>query len=237
MFEKEYTFRYSDLDKNIQVKISTVLDILQDISILHSAKKGYTLKKLYARNIAWLLQGWRIRFIEPLDGEKPVLAKTGVMRLHRYEAVRKYELWQDGVCKVIATGSWFTVNTERMKVILVPEDIQALYETTQETDNELPFIKLRPEKELPVISETKVEKRDLDSNNHMNNVKSAEVAFELLPENFGVSELQITYRKALMPASGIFMCGESMENGYAAELKNDAGESCVLMYAEKCKNL
>ncbi len=237
MFIKEYNLRYSDLDSHIQVKISSVIDILQDISIEHSAQRGFSLKKLYGMSIAWLLQGWRIRFLEPLDGTKSLTAKTGIMRIRQFEAVRKYELWQEGRCKVIATASWFTVDTRRLKVIVVPDELKEGYENVQEADNDLPFIKLRPVKSLPVLAQTKVEKRDVDTNNHMNNVKSVEVALELLPEAFSVSELQITYRKTLPPGECIKMCGEATKTGFSAVLLNGADQPCVLVAVKQNKKM
>lgn len=235
MIEREYTFRYSDIDKNGQIRLSSVMDILQDVAIYHSDTKGYTLEALYSLHIAWLLQGWRIRFLKPLDATKPILVKTGIMNIHKFSSARKSEIWQDGELKSIATADWFTVDTERMRVILVPEQIFKNYESVQEEDNELPFIKLRPEKDVQMLSETHVEKRDLDTNNHMNNVKSAEVAMELLPEDFEVNELQITYRKALLPDETIKMCRKITDNGIWVELKNGNEETCVLLFAKEKK--
>ena len=89
MFSKEYSFRYGDLDNKFNIKISTVLDILQDISILHSDFVGFSLEKLYSMNIAWLLKGWRIRFLSKLDFNNSVTVKTGIMRTNKFESVRK----------------------------------------------------------------------------------------------------------------------------------------------------
>ena len=83
MFSKEYSFRYGDLDNKFNIKISTVLDILQDISILHSDFVGFSLEKLYSMNIAWLLKGWRIRFLSKLDFNNSITVKTGIMSLEK----------------------------------------------------------------------------------------------------------------------------------------------------------
>lgn len=232
MFERSYHIRYSDLDKNSNLRISAVLDILQDISIAHSTSVGLSLKNMYQKNVAWLLQGWRVEFLEDFD-ESKLDVRTGIMNVRMFESSRKYEIYQNGVLKAKATGSWFTVDTDKMKVILVPEEIYGAYDTITEENNCLPFLKQRPVKEIEQISETKVERRDLDTNNHMNNVKSVEVALEVLPENMKVKELNITYRKALLPENSIKICGQKKEKGYYVELKNEAGQTCVLLYAEE----
>ena len=141
MFSKEYSFLYGDLDNKFNIKISTVLDILQDISILHSDFVGFSLEKLYSMNIAWLLKGWRIRFLSKLDFNNSVTVKTGIMRTNKFESVRKYEIWQNGVCKVIATAEWFTVDTQKMSLAKTPPELHEAFESINEQDNNLPFVK------------------------------------------------------------------------------------------------
>ena len=236
MVDREYTLRYSDLDKNGYVRASSVMDLMQDMAIYHSAEKGYSIDVLKSIHVAWLLQGWRVEFLGHLRVDVPVLIKTGVMDVVRFSSKRKYEIWQDGKLKIRATSDWFTVDTQEMRVILVPDRVFENFESTSEEDNGLPFIKLRPEREgVEEIGTTKVEKRDLDTNNHMNNVKSAEVAMELLPEGFDVGELQVTYRKALLQDETIKMCRKIKEDGIWVELKNAQEETCVLLFAKPMK--
>lgn len=90
MFCRDYSFRYSDIDYKEEVKLSTVIDMLQDISIIHSEEVGYPRDRLISMSIAWLLLGWRIKFIEPLDKNKSVEVRTGIMSVRKYEASRKY---------------------------------------------------------------------------------------------------------------------------------------------------
>ena len=228
LYEKEYEFRYSDLDKNGEIKVASVLDILQDISIAHSNAVGLGLNVLYSKSLAWLLEGWRVKFSEPLNSSE-ITVKTGIMKMHHFSSYRKYEIWQDGILKVTGTASWFLVNTEAMRPVIVPEEMLSAYECVSEADNSLPFLKLRPKAGPEFVSENPVAKRDLDTNNHMNNVKSAEIALELLQDGKAVDELQVTYRKALQPEDSVKQCGCETEDGYYAELKNGKDETCVLV--------
>lgn len=228
LFEKKYEFRYGDLDKNGNIKIAAILDVLQDVSISHSAKVGFGLEGLYSISRAWLLEGWRVKIKEPLNSSE-IVAKTGIMKMHHFSSFRKYEIWQDGVCKVEGTASWFLVNTETMRPMVVSEEMLAVYECENVPDNGIPFLKLRPGIETSFVSENPVFKRDLDTNNHMNNVKSAEIAMELLPDGAVVDEFKVTYRKAIQPEDTVKQYGSVTEKGYYAELKNGKDESCVLV--------
>lgn len=231
IFSKEYFFRYSDLDYRDEIKISAVIDILQDISILHSAAVGFSREKLTSISVAWLLLGWRIRFIEPLDKDKGVDVRTGIMSLHKFEGVRKYEMYQDGVCKVCATAVWFTVDTEKMKVTKVPDEIYDAYESVNEPDNGLEFIKLRGTEDIKAVSNVTVERRDIDTNKHLNNVKSVELALDCLPENIDISELQITYRKSIFMNEHIQICVKNENGDYFVELKTEKNQPGVMINA------
>lgn len=231
MFCKNYSFRYSDIDYKEQVKISTVIDMLQDISIIHSAEVGYPRDRLVSMSIAWLLLGWRIKFLAPLDKNKSVTVRTGIMSIRKYEASRKYEIIQDGECKIIATAVWFTVNIDKMRVMRAPEEIYAAYDCVNEEDNGIEFIKLRGKDDLEELAGLKVERRDIDTNNHMNNVRSVEVALDYLPKNTKISELQVTYRKSLYACEDIKICMQKNDGEYFVEIVNSNGEPSVMINA------
>lgn len=232
MFSKEYSFRYGDLDNKFNIKISTVLDILQDISILHSDYAGFSLERLYSMNIAWLLKGWRIRFLSKLDNNSTTV-KTGIMRTNKFESVRKYEIWQNGICKVIATAEWFTVNIQKMSLAKTPPELHAAFENISEQDNNLPFVKLRSEADMTLGTQMTVQPRDIDSNNHLNNVKSVEILLDYVPETMEFDEIQITYKKELHKEDVIKIYTKPTENGFLAELQNKNNETCVILKTTK----
>ncbi len=232
MFIKDYEFRYGDLDVNGNIRISTVLDILQDIAVQHSAAVGYDSGKLSCMNIAWLLEGWRVRFDAPLHNRSKVTVKTGIMNLKACESNRGYEVWQDGECKIVATADWFTVNTERMRIARIPAECIEAFDRVDEPDNGLPFERFKPESEIDVIDTRVVENRDLDTNHHMNNVKSAEIALNYLPDDFHVTELIVRYRKELIKDEKIDICRKAIDGGICFEIKNPAGEACVMVKAK-----
>ena len=113
MFVKDYELRYSDIDREGNIKKCAVIDLLQDISIMHANHVGLNSKKMKSISMVCLLSNWRIKLLNTIDVNKKVTVKTGIMKITKCEAYRKYEMWQDGECKVIATAVWFTVNTEK----------------------------------------------------------------------------------------------------------------------------
>lgn len=233
MFVKEYELRYSDIGNNGKIKTSTVLDLLQDISIAHADSVGLGTEKFKFLSIACLLASWRVKFVKPVDVHGRVIVKTGITGTTKCEATRKYEIWQGDECKIIASALWFTVNTEKMRIARVVEEMFTAFESVSEEDNNFPCAKLKPMEDVELLGETIVEKRDLDTNNHMNNVKSVEEILNFLPENLEISELQVKYRKELKADEIIKIFGKQTEAGYYYEILNGNDEPCVLVYAIK----
>ena len=229
MYSKNYELRYSDMDTNCNIKKSAVIDLLQDISIMHANSVGLDHEKFESLHIACLLANWRIKYIKPLIPFETVTVKTGIMKVTMCETYRKYEIWQGDECKVLATALWFTVNTETMRISRMTEELFSVFECVTEEDNDLPCYKLRQVENAELIGSTVVEKRDLDSNNHMNNVKSVEVALNRVPENYEFSEIQVKYRKELKEGETIKVYGKAEENGLYREIRNGNDDVCILI--------
>ena len=232
MFEKHYQLRYSDMDTNSGIKLSSVMDILRDISYEHISHVGLNPKQLVADNVACLLGGWRIRFVQPLDISEPVCAVTGIMSVGKCEAQRRYEILQNGICKVVATAPWFTVDIQKMCVIRIPQQLLAAFECTSEQDNGLPYARLKSVSNLEFFGEYTVRSYDLDTNKHMNNVKSVETALEYLPESAKVDELTIRYCREFRYGDVLKIYGTRTDAEVHMEIQNQNNDLCVMIYAK-----
>jgi len=230
MFVKSYALRYSDIAYDGTLKTTAVLDLLQDISISHADSVGLDAKTLHACSVACLLASWRVQLMENFDVNMPIEVETGLMEVGKCEAFRKYIMRQGGVIKSIATAVWFTVNTETMRIARVADELFTAFDCVDEEDNGLLSVRLKPEKDLEPLKETVVAVHDLDTNRHMNNVKSVEYALDCLPADIEIRELQVKYRKELKAGDTICICGKRTDTGFVAEVQNEQDESCVLVH-------
>ena len=182
---------------------------------------------------AFLLEGWRICVNHELDTKKSITAKTGIMSFQRCQSIRKYEIWQDGILKIIATAVWFPVNTDEMKIIRAPEETVIAYENINEEDNNLNYIRLRAEDGATLCGEMTVEKRDLDTNNHMNNMKSAEAALSFIPDDFNIADLKIKYCKEIKRGDHIRFFTKTENENFYCEIRNANDEICIFVSADR----
>lgn len=231
MFAKEYILRFGDIDRFGKVKISTILDFLQDISIAHSDSVGYSAEKLKEMNIAWLLQGWRLKIQSIPSRKLPVVVKTAIMDCNKYESVRKYEIYQEEKLVALATSQWFTVDTENLKLTKVPDEVKNAFET--EESNGLPLVKLRNFEGLLPAGEFCVQLRDLDTNNHLNNVKSAEILLDYIGCDGDIDEIFITYKRQVYGGDVVKIQAKCDGNNAFAQICNDDKQPCVMMKVNK----
>lgn len=226
MFSKGYEFRYGDLDCSGNIKVSAILELLQDISVRHSDSVGST--SVMPGNTAWLLEGWRVKILNPVKQGK-VTVNTGIMDMTGIRSPRKYELYQGDKLCVIATAVWYLVNMEKRRIMRVPAEVCSAFETTNEADNGLPYISIKPVANGEAYTSRNIERRDLDTNRHLNNVKAVEIALELIPEEFELTELLVKYRKEILKDEEIRISSVADETSRQIELANSNGDSCVLV--------
>lgn len=229
MFEKRYEFTYGDLNCDGKIRVSTILDCLQDISGLHSDACGVGTPKLKELSMVWLLEGWRVRFESPFDKDKDAITFTGIMKMTDLRSYRKYEMYQHGERKITASGVWYAVDTEKMRIKRIPEIFMDAFESIDEEDNGLEYVSLRGAKEKTLVGEKDVEKRDLDTNQHLNNVKSVEIALDFIPDGFKIEELSVKYRKEILKGEHIRIYESNTAEGTQLEILNESDDVCVIV--------
>ena len=228
MFSKEYEFRYGDLDENSNIKASAVLELLQDISVLHSDTCGST--DIIPGNTAWLLEGWHLKFYDKLR-KGSVSVNTGIMDMSGFHSHRKYEVYQQGSLAVIGTAVWYVVDMDKRRITRIPKEVSDAFESVGEADNGLPYVNLKPCADAVPMGTRQIERRDLDTNRHLNNVKAVEIALDYLPEEFDISELCVKYRKEILKDQSISVHSVVADDGILFEIYNDKNEPCVLVKA------
>ena len=233
MYIKDYEIRYGDVKDFNTVKPSAILDFLQDVSTKHSASKGYGMKKLNELGIAWLLKGWKVKFLKPVSPETDVSVHTTIRKPRTVVSDRVYNVIQDGEVKVKAVGVWFTFDINQMKACKIPEGLAEVYMDCEFTDDFDAYVNPKECECDIVVEEIKISNRDIDTNSHLNNQRSAEILMDALPQNFEFSDMTVLYKKAAYLGDILILEALKTENGYYTHLKNKQGEICVVGTFEK----
>jgi len=226
MFKYEYETRYGDYKDYETIKPAVVLDIMQDVAIKHSASRGYGIHKLREMNFAWLLQGVKVDFVKPISTEKNIVISTGVKNMRGVVSERCSILEQDGEVVAKTVAAWFIFDTARMTVSKIPPEIASAYEMELFEDEFFRYTKPELREADPLYTIT-VSNKEIDTNRHLNNQKSAELLMDALPFDFSFAHMNVLYKKAAHLGDKLEVCSRETDNGYYVHLQTPEKEICV----------
>ncbi len=181
IFQKQFTICYSHLDQFRRVKLTSLLDFLQDAATAHSDSLGMTLENLKKEGAFWVLISLEITIHALPKIDEQITVETWSRGIRTVYGYRDFRIL-NGAGQVLLTASsiWVYMGGRPLHPLRVPADKAALFGTTGESlsrrHSSLPF----PNCTTPAFSYT-ILRHDIDTNQHVNNVKYMEIALEALP--------------------------------------------------------
>lgn len=198
-----YTFgsriRYSEVDKNAELTIESLIDYFQDCSTFQTQDGPATMEYLRQKNIAWVLNSWQI-----VIGRYPKLCEEVTIGTVPYELKgffghRNFFMdTKDGERLATANSVWTLFDFEKgIPARITPEIVKAYpVEERLPMDYENRKIVIPEDAEVITAEEIPVRNHHLDTNNHVNNGQYIRMAIESLPEKeVSVSLLRAEYKK------------------------------------------
>lgn len=226
MFKKSYETRYGDFKTPDKIKVSAVLDIIQDIATKHSEECGYGMKRLGEMGIAWLMQGIKLHFNSDVKTFETITTHTAVKDMKGVISERGTLIEQGGEIVAKAVVAWFMLDTKRMRPIRIPAEIAEKYGTYDFSDDFFNYKKTEIS-EGEFLYKITVRSKEIDTNNHLNNQKSAELLMDALPEHFDFTDMNLLYKKAAYLGDELEVSRAELENGFFVALKGKNDEICV----------
>lgn len=200
IFEKEFEVMLKDIDKNNQMRLSSYINFMQEIGALHSEEYGYGLNDEPVTHKAWIVISWNVDIFRRPKWNEKILLRSWIGKIDKLYHYRDYEMI-DKQGKVIskAVAKWVMVDTVTKKIQKLDEEHIKKFPIVEVEGwtNEVGKINSRVDiNSLKEIYEYKVQKRDVDTNNHMNNIIYLDLALEELEDEKikDVSNIQIHYK-------------------------------------------
>lgn len=233
MFKINYETRYGDYKDFNTVKVSSVLDMIQDVSTKDSARCGYDMDKLRKMKVAWLLQGINLKIEKPVKTHIDVEVSTAVKTLKGATSARGCYIKQEGEIVAKSIANWFLFNTERQRIGRVSPEMVEAYEFYEFGD---PFF----EYTKPTLFEIekpeyriKIANKEIDTNRHLNNQKGAELLMDALPFEFEFNSINLLYKKQAYLGEELEVCRKEIPGGYYVHMQTPEKEICVAGTFEK----
>ena len=221
-----------DIGPNNLIKNESILEALEDTGDAHSNSVGYGALDLDKTNISWVLLEWKIQVLKrPLYNEK-LQVETWGRDFKRAATYRDFSVYNDKKeLLIIGTSKWAMINSINHKILRITDEI---------------YNKYKPEDELKVFGEEeiekidipelysneytyKIEKKDIDINNHFHNTLYLSLAYEALPvEVYNEREFdyfRITYKKEIVYGDVVKCKYAEVNNNHIVVLYNETKET------------
>ncbi len=200
IYTKKFDITFSDIDENNKLSNKGILRIMQEIAGLHSSSLGYGLNDAPKTGFAWLLLNWKLRVFSRPKWEETLTVNTWSKSMNPLFAYRDIEIF-DNKNNLVAVGSskWILFDINKQSLCKIPSEVKEVFPNVDKSVFEEKFVeKLKePENSNPIYEYT-IQRRDIDTNHHVNNLNYLDYAYQALPEvvysNMNFSNVEIMYK-------------------------------------------
>lgn len=227
MYTEIYPLRYSDYKDFDTVKVSSVLDIVQEVSTKHSKFLGYGIDELRELGVAWLIKGINVHFQKEVSTKYPLEASTAVKATKAATSERGCILKQNGEVVAKTIASWFLFDAKEQKIAKIGPEMQSAYPIYDFADDFFSYRKPIVCADAPKEYTIRVSNKEIDTNMHLNNQKSAELLMDALPFDYKFNDIRILYKKPALLGEELEVCLCKTPDGYYVHLQNVQGDICV----------
>ena len=229
-----YTFksriRYSETDKTGRLAIPSMVNYFQDCSNFQSEELGVGYKELLERGKGWILTSWHIEIYRTPQLCEEVTIGTFASDFKGFYGNRNFVMLDDdGKVLGCADSTWVLMDIHKGRPIKpAPEDIQH-YEVLSPLNLETQGRKIKRIEGAASLPSFRVQRHQLDTQNHVNNCQYIQMALDVIPEEPLVKRIRVEYKKAAVSEDVIVPRLAHEEGRTVVELCDEEGNPYALV--------
>lgn len=196
---KDYEIRYTDVDFSDNLKLSSLLSLMEESACLSAEELGFGYSVLQPKNVGFIMVNWYIDMYRAVKLGDVLSVHTWPIKPKKLIVLRDFEFYVGSEKVGVATSRWCLVDLVGFKMLpssaAFPENLQ--YNDFRSVD--VTNVKIPEAQDLKYCYTKVVTYSDYDHYNHVNNTKYADFlldAFKVdeMKEKW-YSEVRITYVK------------------------------------------
>lgn len=183
MFEKQFDLRYFEMGVNGEATPVTILTLLEETAADHCLSIGHSLYDLLEKGIGWVLLSGRMMMDRyPVYKEK-ITIRTWLSELTTFRGTRE-NLILDEAGSIIgrAKGFWLFFDIKRRRPSRIFEEMIKQWTVQSEESIQMDNLKIEAIDKAIYSNHFSVHRFDLDSNEHVNNLRYLQWAMESIPD-------------------------------------------------------
>lgn len=239
LFEETVKIRYSEMDCDLVLKPSAMLQFLQDLASDNAEQLDFGYSYIIKHNLAWFLLKYRLEFDDYPEGIYDLTIKTEPRGYNKMFAYRDFYILHDGKQIGRATSTWTLVDLATKSMasaadVLAGNKYMYLHD---KREDDLNYGKIRLPEKFDIEKTFEIRFDDLDVNRHVNNANYIVWAIEPLDFDFRRSHklktVDMMFKKEITYGSGVLSEVAIDGNNTIHAVKNaKTGEELFIMNAE-----
>lgn len=239
LFEETVKIRYSEMDCDLVLKPSALLQFMQDLASDNAESLGFGYSYIVKNNLAWFLLKYRIEFEDYPEGIYDLTIKTEPRGYNKIFAFRDFYISHNNKQIGRATSTWALVDLSTKSManaseVLSDNPYMVLHERKE---GDLSYGKIKLPESFDIEKSFEIRFDDLDVNKHVNNANYIVWAFEPLSIDFRrthkLKTIDMVFKKEITYGLKVNVKLKTDGNITTHELKNaETGEDLCLICAE-----
>src|SRR5471030_716968 len=241
-FTKKYEIHYYEVNANLRCKLSSIINFICDVGTQQSEYFGCGIDYCTKNNCAWVFYKYDVKMYRyPVFGEV-ISITTQPVGFKKFYGLRKYII-KDQSDNVIgeALALFFLIDIEKRRPMRIQKEQYDIYGVDGDVDYDISMDKIAIIDEEQYQKQFNVRYSDIDSNNHVNNVKYIEWAVESVPvdviNNYVIKRIKVVYEKETTYGDKISVSATIKEIDNANlksyhTIRNSEGAQLTLLEAE-----
>lgn len=226
-YSEKIKLKYDDIGKSNRLNIKSLIKYFGDIAGNHSTNCSYGLNDIPTTHITWLLLNWKVKMFSHPKYNEELTINTWPRVIEKFYSFRDFEVFDSKNNLVaIASSKWVMINAETKRIERISNEIINAYGIEKKS------VFTEPLNDKPQIPDNlklnftyTIQRRDIDTNGHVNNIHYIDYALESLPEDVYNSNefdnIEIHYKKEIKYGETI-NCYYSFENNkHIVTIKNE----------------
>ena len=227
VFKRDLKVKYLDVNSKSQLTSKGFIKYLQDVANEHSDEIGYGFKNITQTNLSWILLNWKVQILKRPTVSDNIHIITWARVISRAISYRDFEVYDSNnnlIC--IASSKWALTNYSTHSLERISPEMRNAYGVLEKKVFDVDINeKIKEPENSFFVYEYTIQRRDIDTNNHVNNLCYLDFAYEALPDdvyyNLNSSTTEIIYKKEIKYKDKI-KCFYSNTNGkHIVTIKND----------------
>ncbi len=238
-FTRTYNIPYYNVGADRKLRITSLMQYLEDMAIRHSEECGIGLDFYEQNKVAWVLAKWDIKVLRyPLFNQEITII-TEPYSFRNFFGFRRYEIRDvQGDQLAHANTHWIFIDVTRKRPIPVTHEIITAFGVASDKKRPLPIQPAKPPESTEYETRFRIWLGDIDTNQHVNNIRYIEWALETLPASFSngksAQRIMVEYRKEMTYGEEVFSVADTTQNGDQTvsrhRISNSEKEACIATF-------